>query len=102
VRVTHDERAARAAKLLATRLEELAAAAERATSMGEALLTRRIQLAHMSTQHAVDLHLLSEDEASAIWRDAELRHPALAELASVLEEAASGLPPEPALGDKFA
>ncbi len=101
--MTQDERAARAAKLLATRLEELAAAAERATSMGEALLVRRIELACMSTQHAIDLQLLTEEEAGAIWHGAEARHPALAELvASVLEEASPALPAEPPVGDQVA
>ena len=103
MRVTQEERAARAAKLLATRLEELAAAAERATSMGEPLLVRRIELACMSTQHAIDLELLTEEQASRIWREAETRHPALAELvASVLEEASAGLPPEASCGGQVA
>ena len=103
MRVTQDERAARAAKLLATRLEELAAAAERATSMGEPLLVRRIELACMSTQHAIDLQLLTAEQAAGIWREAETRHPALAELAaSVLEEAAARLPAQPAFGDQLA
>ena len=71
--------------------------------MGEALLVRRIELAHMSTQHAIDLHLLTEDEAAAIWRDAERRHPALAQFdGSVLEEAAARLPAQPAFGDQLA
>jgi hypothetical protein len=103
VRVTRDERAARAAKLLAIRLEQLAAAAERATSMGEPLLVRRIQLACMSTQHAIDLQLLTEEQAEAIWQHAETRHPALAALAaSVLEEASPGLPAEASFGDQVA
>jgi hypothetical protein len=89
--------------LLARRLEELAAAAERATSAGEALLLHRIELAQMSTQHAIDLGLMTESEAAEIWRRAECRHPALAELGQLVgEEAASGLPPQPTLREHLA
>ena len=71
--------------------------------MGEALLVRRIGLARMSTQHAVDLQLLTEAQADAIWREAEARHPALADLgASVLEEAPPALPAEASCGDQVA
>ena len=89
--------------LLARRLEELAAAAERATSAGEALLLHRIELAHMSTQHAIDLGLMTKSEAAEIWRAAERRHPALADLGRlVVEEAAPALPPQPTLREHLA
>jgi hypothetical protein len=103
VPVTRDERAARAAMLLATRLEELAAAAERATSAGEALLVHRIELAQMSTRHAIDLGLMTTSEAAQIWREAQRRHPALAELGRLVgEEAATALPPQAAVREHLA
>jgi hypothetical protein len=71
-------RSERAARILETRLEQLAAAAERAGPAGETLLRRRIELALGATQHAVEMELLSDAEAAEIWAEAERRHPALA------------------------
>jgi hypothetical protein len=103
VRVTDDGRPARAAMLLAMRLEELAAAAERASRAGEALLLHRIELAHASTQHAIELGLMTQSEALAIWRRAKHEHPALADLERlVLEEAAPALPAETTLREHLA
>ena len=78
--MTQKARAERAAKLLAARLEALAAAAERASGRGESLLLHRIELAHGATQHAISLNLLTQEEAAEIWAAAERRHPALAQL----------------------
>jgi hypothetical protein len=47
--------------------------------------------------------LITKSDAAAIWREAERRHPALAELgALVAEEAAPALPPQPTLREHLA
>jgi hypothetical protein len=75
--VTAQARAERTARLLVSRLEEFAAAAER-VGLPAADLARLLELASTATLHAVALELLPHERAVAIWADAAERHPALA------------------------
>lgn len=75
--------AERATRILEARLEQLAAAADRTSATGAGLLQRRVELARAATEHAVELGLLTRDEADSLWADAERRHPALARLHSL-------------------
>ena len=65
----------RTARLLAHRLDELAAALERPVPQVGA--THRLELASLATERAVALRLISERRAAAIWADAVRRHPVL-------------------------
>ena len=69
----------RLAWVLAARLEEVAAAAER-SGAPQAVVARLLESAALATTRAVALDLLTEGAAREIWRDAETRHPVLAEL----------------------
>ena len=68
------ERHDRTVRLLEARLEALAAATERHLCMprpheGEVLALE------LATRHAVALHVVTEDEAVAIWSGVAERHP---------------------------
>jgi hypothetical protein len=69
----------RLARVLTARLEEVASAAERTGAPPDAV-ARLLESAAVATMRAVALDLLTEAAAKEIWRDAETRHPVLAEL----------------------
>jgi hypothetical protein len=69
-RARHD----RTVRLLAAKLEEIAIASERRPVRGIEI-ERGILRAAAATRNAVELELLSADEAGAIWADVAARHP---------------------------
>ena len=69
----------RTARVLSARLEELASVAERSGAAADAV-ARLLEAASVATLNAVALDLLSETDAREIWREAEDRHPVVAEL----------------------
>jgi hypothetical protein len=64
----------RTVRLLEARLEALAVVSERAPGGGRPY-DRHILGAAAATRHAVALHLLSREEAGAIWAGVARRHP---------------------------
>jgi hypothetical protein len=70
-RARHD----RTLRLLEARLEGLAEACER-SPRGERRYEREIAAATAATRHAIDLGLISADEAGAVWAAVSGRHPA--------------------------
>jgi hypothetical protein len=78
--VTLAARSDRTAKLLSARLECLALAAERPGPHPD--VASGVKLASAATRNAVELHLLSVEQAEEIWADTKRRHPTLAVLAS--------------------
>jgi len=74
--VTEDARANRTARLLVARLD---AVARVATQLPHAETERLIELASVATMRAVALELLRAEHADAIWHDAHMRHPQLAQ-----------------------
>lgn len=64
-----------AVRLLAGRLEEIALATERRPARSPELETR-VLAALAATRHAVQLELMSAEEADAIWASVADRHPA--------------------------
>jgi hypothetical protein len=64
----------RTVRLLEARLEALAIVSERAPGGGRPY-DRLILGAAAATRHAVALHLLSPEEAGAIWAGVARRHP---------------------------
>jgi hypothetical protein len=74
--MTEKARRERTARLLARRLEELAESLERSGAAGP-VVGRRLELASAATERAVELRLLSERRATAIWAEATERHPVL-------------------------
>lgn len=64
----------RTVRLLETRLESLASVSERAPA-GERSFDRQILGAVAATRHAVELDLLSPEEAGQIWASVARRHP---------------------------
>ena len=64
----------RTVRLLEARLETLAAVCER-TPAGERPYDRHILAAVAATRHAVELELLSFEEAGRIWAGVAQRHP---------------------------
>lgn len=64
----------RTVRLLEARLEALAVVSERAPGGGRRF-DRHILGAAAATRHAVALHLLSPEEAGAIWAGVARRHP---------------------------
>jgi hypothetical protein len=72
-RQRHHERTAR---LLEARLEALAGVTERSLS-GPRPVDRQIIALEAATRHAVELRLLSRDEAGAIWASVAERHPSV-------------------------
>ena len=69
-RIRHD----RTVRLLAARLETLAVASMR-TPGGERMVRHHILAAVAATRHAIDLDLLTSDEADSIWAEVAERHP---------------------------
>lgn len=67
----------RTVRLLEARLEALAVASDR-VPRGERGLDREIVAAAVATRHAVELEILSSEEAGAIWSAVARRHPAAA------------------------
>ncbi len=65
----------RTVRLLAARLEEIAVACDRSPARAFEL-ERRVLGAAAATRHAVELELLSAEEAGAIWASVAERHPA--------------------------
>ena len=64
----------RTIRLLESRLEALAGASERSLC-GPRPLDRRVLAVEAATRHAVELQLLSREEAGAIWAAVARRHP---------------------------
>ena len=75
--LTPEERHDRAVRMLAARLEYLAAAEERSTA-GLRLPDEHVLAAEAATRHAIALGLLSSEEAAAIWAHVAERHPDVA------------------------
>lgn len=74
--MTHDARRSRTLRLLEVRLETLAAADERSLS-GSRRIEPAVLAAEAATRHAVELHVLTPEEAREIWADVGRRHPAV-------------------------
>ena len=70
----HHERTVR---LLAARLDAVAGVTERSL-VGARRLEPHVLALEAATRHAVELELLSPDEAQAIWTQVAERHPAVA------------------------
>ena len=66
----------RTVRLLAARLEAAAGVTERSL-VGARPLEPHVLALEAATRHAVDLDLLSRDEAEAIWAEVAKRHPAV-------------------------
>jgi hypothetical protein len=64
----------RTLRLLECRLEVLAGASERSLS-GPRALERQVLAVEAATRHAIDLELLSREEADEIWAAVARRHP---------------------------
>jgi hypothetical protein len=64
----------RTLRLLEARLEALAGISER-EPRGEVRLEREIAAAAAATKHAIDLDLISVEEAGAVWGRVAGRHP---------------------------
>jgi hypothetical protein len=64
----------RTMRLLEGRLEALAVVCER-TPASERRLGRQIEAAVAATRHAVQLELISPEEAGAVWAGVAQRHP---------------------------
>jgi hypothetical protein len=69
-RTRHD----RTLRLLEARLEALAGASER-QPRGELRFEREIAATVAATKHAIDLELISVEEAGAVWARVAGRHP---------------------------
>ena len=74
--MTPEMRSNRTERLLSRRLDELGSTLERPGAPAQPT-ARLLELASLATQHAVELHLLSQERASAIWEAAASRHPVL-------------------------
>jgi len=72
--LTPEERHDRAVRMLAARLEYLAAAEERA-SEGLRFPDEHVLAAEAATRHAIALGLITSEEAAAIWGEVSERHP---------------------------
>jgi hypothetical protein len=66
----------RTERLLSRRLDELGSSLERPGAPTQPV-ARLLELASVATVHAVELRLLSEERATAIWEAAASRHPVL-------------------------
>jgi hypothetical protein len=69
-------RSERTSRLLVAQLETVALAAHSLGTRHEEVV-RLLESVTVAASHAVDLELLREDEAAAIWADAHARHPEL-------------------------
>ncbi len=67
----------RTARLLEVRLEALARASERSLA-GSGSLEPDVLRAAVATRHAIELELLSLDEADSFWAEVARRHPGAA------------------------
>ena len=67
----------RTARLLEARLEILAGACERSLSGGRPL-DGHVLAVEAATRHAIELEVLTADEAGEIWASVARRHPAVA------------------------
>ena len=74
--MTHDARRSRTLRLLEVRLETLATADERSLS-GSRRIEPGVLAAEAATRHAVELQVLTPDEAREIWAGVARRHPAV-------------------------
>jgi hypothetical protein len=74
--MTPEMRSDRTERLLSGRLDELASTLERPGAPAQPA-ARLLELASVATQHAIELHLLSHERATAIWEAAARRHPVL-------------------------
>ena len=72
--LTPEERHDRAVRMLAARLEYLAAAEERSAGALR-LPDEHVLAAEAATRHAIALGLITSEEAAAIWADVAERHP---------------------------
>ncbi|MDQ3859423.1 MAG: hypothetical protein M3327_13440 [Actinomycetota bacterium] len=74
--MTHarDRHHERTARLLAARLEAVAGVTERSLT-GARPLAPQVLALEAATRHAVELDVLSRDEADAIWAEVAHRHP---------------------------
>jgi hypothetical protein len=70
-RPAHD----RTVRLLEAQLEAIASAGERLHEAGARRLERHVRRAAVATRHAVELELISREEAGAIWEGVARRHP---------------------------
>jgi len=82
-RVIDETRSERTARLLAARLDALAAAASR---LRHAEAQRLVELASVATMRAVALEMIQAEKAEAIWHDARARHPELPQVVVALPE----------------
>jgi hypothetical protein len=73
-RQQQDLRHDRAVRLLAARLDVVAGMTERSLS-GERRVETQVLALEAATRHAVELDLLTREEASALWSEAAERHP---------------------------
>ena len=64
----------RAVRLLAARLELVAGMTERSLS-GERAVDVQVVALEAATRHAVELELLTREEAGALWTEVAERHP---------------------------
>jgi hypothetical protein len=74
--MTPEMRSDRTERLLSGRLDELASTLERPGAPAQPA-ARLLELASVATRHAIELHLLSQERATAIWEAAARRHPVL-------------------------
>jgi hypothetical protein len=72
--MTDDARRSRTLRLLEGRLEALATADERSLS-GSRRVEHRVLDAEAATRHAVELHVLTPEDAERVWADVARRHP---------------------------
>ena len=72
--MTDDARRSRTLRLLEERLEALATVEERSLS-GSRRVEHRVLGVEAATRHAVELHVLTPEDAQRIWADVAERHP---------------------------
>jgi len=74
--MTHDARRSRTLRLLEGQLEALALVEERSLSRSHRV-EHGVLGVEAATRHAVELHVLTPDDARRIWSDVARRHPAV-------------------------
>jgi hypothetical protein len=72
--MTDDARRTRTLRLLEGRLEALATAEERSLS-GSRRVEHCVLGVEAATRHAIELHVLTAEDAQRIWADVAERHP---------------------------
>jgi hypothetical protein len=80
-------RSDRTARILTSRLDELARALEQAAVPREVAVTL-LESASVATMHAITLDLLTSSRASALWHEAAERHPKVEPLVELARFAA--------------